>query len=143
MVDQGEYLMLKKINGLFVSILALLIIAVAFPAIVLADQPADPTGTNSDYSSYVTPNTPGGAPSISDVASATGHNTVAINFMWTLIAGFLVMFMQAGFAMVETGFVRVKNVAHTMTMNLLVYPLGMLGFFVTGALPSCSGAWVR
>ena len=32
-----------------------------------------------------------------------GHNKIAINIVWTLIAGFLVMFMQAGFAMVETG----------------------------------------
>ncbi len=44
-----------------VSFLVLLIIAVAFPAIVLADQPADPTGTNTDYSSSVTPSTPGGS----------------------------------------------------------------------------------
>ena len=38
--------------------------------------------------------------------------------MWTLLAGFLVMFMQAGFALVETGFTRAKNVAHTMTHEL-------------------------
>ena len=38
-----------------------------------------------------------------------GHNKIAINFVWTLLAGFLVMFMQAGFAMVETGFCRAKN----------------------------------
>ena len=50
-------------------------------------------------------------------AAATAANTVAINFVWTLVAGFLVMFMQAGFAMVETGFTRAKNAAHTMTMN--------------------------
>ncbi len=124
--------MRKTINGLIVSLFVLLIIAVAFPTIVLADQPADPTGTNTDYSSYVTSSTQGAVPSLSDVASATGHNSVAINIMWTLLTGFLVMFMQAGFAMVETGFVRVKNVAHTMAMNLLVYPLGMLGFFITG-----------
>ena len=54
--------MRKKINGLFVSILVLLIIAVAFPAIVLAEQPADPAGTNTDYSSYVTPSTQGASP---------------------------------------------------------------------------------
>ena len=38
--------------------------------------------------------------------------------MWVLIAGFLVMFMQAGFAMVETGFTRAKNAAHTMAHEL-------------------------
>ncbi|AKB48762.1 MAG: ammonium transporter [Methanosarcina vacuolata] len=123
--------MRNKINGLFVSFLVLFILVVAFPAIVLADQQADPTGADTDYSSYVASST-GGAPSLADVTSAVGHNSVAINIMWTLLAGFLVMFMQAGFAMVETGFVRVKNVAHTMAMNFFVYPLGMLGFFLTG-----------
>ena len=43
------------------------------------------------------------------LADAVGHNRVAINFMWTLITGFLVMFMQAGFALVETGLCRAKN----------------------------------
>ena len=52
--------------------------------------------------------------------TAAAANTVAINFVWTLVAGFLVMFMQAGFAMVETGFTRAKNAAHTMTMNFMV-----------------------
>ncbi len=61
-----------------------------------------------------------------------GHNRVAINFMWTLITGFLVMFMQAGFALVETGLCRAKNAGHTMSMNFMIYPLGMLGFYVAG-----------
>ena len=56
----------------------------------------------------------------------------SINFIWTLVAGFLVMFMMAGFALVETGMCRAKNVAHTMSMNFLVYSLGMIGFFVCG-----------
>jgi Amt family ammonium transporter len=40
--------------------------------------------------------------------------------------------MQAGFAMVETGFTRAKNVSHTMAMNFMVYPLGMIGFWICG-----------
>src|SRR5205809_449939 len=57
------------------------------------------------------------ADSLAQAAStAAAANTVAINFVWTLVAGFLVMFMQAGFAMVETGFTRAKNAAHTITM---------------------------
>jgi ammonium transporter, Amt family len=66
------------------------------------------------------------------LADSVGHNFVSINMMWTLITGFLVMFMQAGFALVETGLTRAKNVAHTMTMNMMIYPLGMLGFWVCG-----------
>jgi ammonium transporter, Amt family len=49
-----------------------------------------------------------------------------------LVAGFLVMFMQAGFALVETGFTRSKNVAHTMTMNFMVYAIGLFGYWVCG-----------
>src|SRR4051812_37452840 len=69
---------------------------------------------------------------MSEVMETVGHNKIAINFVWTLLAGFLVMFMQAGFAMVETGFTRAKNVAHTMSMNFLIYPVGMLGFWICG-----------
>jgi ammonium transporter, Amt family len=66
------------------------------------------------------------------LADNVGHNRVAINFMWTLVTGFLVMFMQAGFALVETGLCRAKNSSHTMAMNFMIYPLGMLGFYLCG-----------
>ncbi|MDR3633643.1 MAG: ammonium transporter, partial [Isosphaeraceae bacterium] len=55
-----------------------------------------------------------------------------LNIFWTLLTGFLVMFMQAGFALVETGLTRAKNVAHTMGMNFVVYAVGMLGFWAVG-----------
>ncbi len=57
---------------------------------------------------------------------------ISINVLWTLIAGFLVMFMQAGFALVETGLTRYKNVGHTMAMNFVVYAVGMIGFWICG-----------
>jgi len=69
------------------------------------------------------------AKAASDAAAA---NTVAINFVWTLITGFLVMFMQAGFAMVETGFTRAKNAAHTFTMNFMVYGIAMMAYWAVG-----------
>src|SRR3989449_9918985 len=73
------------------------------------------------------------ADSLAQAASAAAAaNTVAINFVWTLVAGFPVMFMQAGFAMVETGFTRAKNAAHTMTMNFMVYGIAMLAYWAVG-----------
>ncbi|MGH7968200.1 MAG: ammonium transporter, partial [Limisphaerales bacterium] len=66
------------------------------------------------------------------LADSVGHNRVAINFMWTLVTGFLVMFMQAGFALVEAGLCRAKNAGHTMAMNFMIYPMGMLGFYLCG-----------
>jgi len=71
-------------------------------------------------------------PLAAKLADVAGHNRVAINFTWTLVTGFLVMFMQAGFAMVETGLTRAKNTAHTFAMNFMIYPMGMLGFYLCG-----------
>ncbi len=56
----------------------------------------------------------------------------SLNLAWVLVAAFLVMFMQAGFAMVETGFTRARNAANTMAMNLVIYPVGVLGFWLVG-----------
>ncbi|HEX9049532.1 MAG TPA: ammonium transporter [Anaeromyxobacter sp.] len=56
----------------------------------------------------------------------------ALNLAWVLLAAFLVMFMQAGFAMVETGFTRARNAANTMAMNLVIYPVGALGYWLVG-----------
>jgi Amt family ammonium transporter len=56
----------------------------------------------------------------------------ALNLAWVLSAGFLVMFMQTGFAMLETGFTRSKNAVHTIGMNFVIYPIGVLGFWLVG-----------
>ena len=68
----------------------------------------------------------------SDLSDRTAHNLFSINITWVLIAGFLVMVIHAGFAMVETGLCRSKNAAHTMSMNLMIYALGCLGFWAYG-----------
>lgn len=91
----------------------------------------DPAGVTTGAVGDVTAKT-AGSPTAGEVAAQAGHNKIAINFMWTLICGFLVMFMQAGFAMVETGFTRAKNAAHTMLMNFMIYVIGLLGFWVCG-----------
>lgn len=67
-----------------------------------------------------------------ETASGLGHLTISANLVWTMLCGFLIMFMQAGFALVETGLTRSKNVAHTMAMNFLVYSLGVIGFWALG-----------
>ncbi len=69
---------------------------------------------------------------IGDLYDRLCHNMFGINIVWAMVTGFLVMFMQAGFAMVETGLCRAKNSAHTMSMNMMIYPLGAIGFWVYG-----------
>lgn len=69
---------------------------------------------------------------IGDLINQVGQNRVGINFVWTLVCGFLVMFMQAGFAIVETGLCRAKNANHTMMMNFMVYSAGLLAYWLIG-----------
>jgi Amt family ammonium transporter len=95
----------------------------------------DPAGGNAGYWTM-----PSDVPGDGDPSKLTPanlydrivHNLFSINMMWTVIAGFLVMFMQAGFAMVEAGLCRAKNSAHTMAMNFMVYPLGCIAFWAYG-----------
>lgn len=57
---------------------------------------------------------------------------ISINNLWVLLAAFLVMFMQPGFAMVEAGFTRSKNTANILTKNLLDFSVGSLVFWLVG-----------
>jgi Amt family ammonium transporter len=74
----------------------------------------------------------GQPPDTQTLAATSSDTVVSLNVMWMLVMGFLVFFMQAGFALVETGFTRAKNVAHTMMMNMMVFCLGALGYWLTG-----------
>ena len=117
-----------KFNLSVAAFLAVIILLLVFPSLSFAQ---DASGVNTGTINDVTAAT-AGKPTGEEVAAQAGHNKIAINIVWTLIAGFLVMFMQAGFALVETGFTQKKNVAHTMTMNFLIYVIGLLGFWICG-----------
>ena len=58
--------------------------------------------------------------------------TAAINETWILTVTFLIFFMHAGFAMLESGQVRSKNVANQLTKNMLTWAVGVTVFFVIG-----------
>ena len=55
-----------------------------------------------------------------------------MNVMWTMLGAFLVFFMQAGFAMVETGFTRAKNSGNILMKNMMDFVLGSIFFFLIG-----------
>ena len=113
---------IAKIVGLL-SVTALF--AVVLSTVAMAAG-ADPTGA-----SY-TANTLTGKETIKDVAAAAVTAQYSANFVWVMITGFMVFFFQCGFAMVETGFCRGKNAAHTITMNFMVFLVGAVGYFLTG-----------
>lgn len=58
--------------------------------------------------------------------------TTGLNTFWVLIAGALVFFMQAGFALVEAGFTRSKNTTNILFKNLMDFCIGTMAFWVVG-----------
>ena len=66
------------------------------------------------------------------LADNVGHLRVATNFAWTLNTGYLVLFMQAGFALLTCGLVRKKNAAHLMMLNFAAYVFAFLAYYACG-----------
>ena len=64
-----------------------------------------------------------------DPVTALGQQ---VNLLWIVIGAVLVIFMQAGFALVETGFCRAKHAAHVVSTNFAIFGLGFVGYFLVG-----------
>jgi len=73
-------------------------------------------------------------PSIDSTAKIVNAKNTAIglDLLWIVIGAVLVIFMQAGFALVETGFCRAKHAAHVVSTNFAIFGLGFVGFFLVG-----------
>ncbi|MCG8572741.1 MAG: ammonium transporter [Spirochaetes bacterium] len=66
------------------------------------------------------------------LAQESSNTYSAVDFIWIILAAVLVFFMQAGFAMVETGFTRAKNATNILMKNLMDFSAGSLAFFALG-----------
>ncbi len=66
------------------------------------------------------------------LADSVGHVRIATNAAWTLNTGYLVLFMQAGFALLTCGLVRKKNAAHLMMLNFAAYVFAFLAYWAVG-----------
>ncbi len=60
------------------------------------------------------------------------HTDISLNLLWVVIGAVLVIFMQAGFALVETGFCRAKHAAHVVSTNFAIFGLGFVAYYVVG-----------
>lgn len=66
------------------------------------------------------------------LADSVGHVRIGTNAGWTLSTGYLVLFMQAGFALLTCGLVRKKNAAHLMMLNFAAYVFAFLAYYAVG-----------
>ncbi|MFZ3216600.1 MAG: ammonium transporter [Candidatus Acidiferrales bacterium] len=98
-------------------------------------EPTDPGAPDyaknkKDYDEYQTQ--AAREPLALKLADDVGHTRIATNFSWTLLTGYLVLFMQAGFALLTCGLVRKKNAAHLMMLNFAAYVFAFLAYYAIG-----------
>ncbi len=67
-----------------------------------------------------------------EVSAEVSAGAIGVDTMWVVIAAALVFFMQAGFGLVEAGFIRAKNACNILTKNFIDYCSACLMFFVVG-----------
>ena len=101
-------------------------------------SPADPTGANTvgqDTYQHLFGDgkpVPVSQEGMNTLANQVGHVGVSVNFTWTLMTGFLVLFMQVGFAFLVTGLTRAKNAGHMMMMNIAAFAIVFLAYYAVG-----------
>ena len=91
----------------------------------------DPSGSATGTAADVVAGSPG-SPSVSELAAELGHVKISLNMFFIIFGGALVFFMQAGFALVETGFCRSKNAAHVIMTNFVIFAIGTLVYWAVG-----------
>jgi Amt family ammonium transporter len=127
----------KKFVALtLLSFIALIIVGAAFSG-RHGDASGTATGGVSDYlsasgASSGTTDVPLSQVGINQLANDVGHLRVSINFTWLLLTGFLVLFMQVGFAFLVTGLTRAKNAGHMMMMNITSFAVALIAYFTVG-----------
>jgi ammonium transporter, Amt family len=102
------------------SVLLIALLAIGALTAVWADDAPEAVAAATDAAAAAAPATPAWPDAI------TG------NTIWLLVTGFLVFFMQAGFALVECGLTRAKNSVNIMMKNLLDFCFGALLFWAVG-----------
>lgn len=100
----------RRPKRIFISLLLALLALMATAATVMA---ADPNGAET-------------------MAAAENPDAKALTFIWLIVTGTLVFFMQAGFAFLEAGFTRTKNTVNVLTQNFMDFCIGGLAYFVFG-----------
>ena len=91
------------------------------------DRSGATTGTAADVAAKVA-----GRPSAAETAAELGHVKTALNLFFLIFGGSLVFFMQAGFALVETGFCRAKNAVHVIMTNFVIFAIGAVAYWAVG-----------
>jgi Amt family ammonium transporter len=112
----------RRFGALIVVALALLVGAAGVAAQTAAPAPAN--AKSAEPAAAIGP--------INDVMAKVADAKVAVDTVWVMVAAFVVFFMNLGFACVESGFCRAKNVVAILAKNVIVFAAASIAFLVIG-----------
>ena len=115
MIDMGIF---RKRLGITAVLLVLLLMLT--PALAMAQETVPPTDEAA------------AAEAGAEEEAPPSEEAIAIDTVWVMLAAFLVFFMQAGFATLESGFCRTKNAGHIAWKNLVNLSIAALVFWAVG-----------
>ena len=107
------------------AVLAVALMAMAAGGAAYAQDAATVTNAVADATNTV-------VQAAAEVTSNVKAEKSGVDLVWTIVCAFLVFFMQAGFALVETGLTRAKNACNIIMKNLLDFAMASVAFFVLG-----------
>jgi ammonium transporter, Amt family len=120
---------------LIVGALAGLLLVLITGLAMAGDPSGAATGTISDVAAKTV-----GSPTATEVAAELGHVKISLNMFFLIFGGALVFFMQAGFALVETGFSRSKNAVNVIMTNFVIFAIGVIAYWAVGFAFQYGGA---
>ena len=110
------------------ALLLALVSTFLFAGLAFAGDPTGAaTGGATDMAAKIA-----GKPTTTELAAELGHVKTSLNLFFVIFGGALVFFMQAGFAIVETGFCRSKNAVHVIMTNFVIFAIGMIAYWAVG-----------
>src|SRR5262245_31913665 len=119
---------LKGYSWTGLGVLSLLFLLLCTP-LAWAQEPAPATAPAAAPAAAAAPDL---ATQVAELTAKTANTKVMIDTVWVLITAFLVFWMNAGFALVESGMCRVKNAVNILSKNFVVFALSSLAFFFVG-----------
>ena len=108
-----------------------LLIVILCPTVAWAQEPAPAPAQEPAPAAAAAP-APDLAAQVAELTAKAAGSKVALDTVWVLITAFLVFWMNAGFALVESGMCRIKNAVNILSKNFIVFALSSLAFYVVG-----------
>ncbi len=128
--------LLRTLPAALLGVAAVVILAtLAVPSVVTAQSPAAPAAAPAaaEAAPAVAPAAPvDTAAKLAEIEAALADAKVARDTVWVMITAFLVFWMNAGFALVESGLTRSKNTVNILAKNFIVFAVSSIGFLVLG-----------